>query len=97
MNTFYPPLKKEIKINQFDIKIIEMILFRYVKIAVCLHDIDNNPIEWRYYTIDNEDYTNWADDSYIINYVKQKLRQEYEKTIVTNVVSTIKQKIQENL
>ena len=97
LNIFYPPFKKEIKINQFDVKVVELNLFKNAKLAVCLHDEDNNPVDWRYYQLDNDDYSNWngSDDSYIVNYVKRKLREETEIKIAGDVVNVFKTKLKQ--
>jgi hypothetical protein len=91
LHSFYPPLKKEIKINQFEIKVVELVLFKYVRIAVCLHDSEGKPIDWRYYVLDGTDYSNYGtDDTYVVNYVKRRLREEHETFVVANAVEVFK-------
>lgn len=94
MHIFYPPLKREQKLNQFDVSIIEMVLFQYVKLAVCLFDSDGKPADWRHYTLTGDDYTAWSsDDTYIVNFVKQKLREESESTLATQVVTKMRRTV----
>ena len=89
--SFYPPLKKQILMNNFRVKVIELLLFKYVKIAVLLFDNEGNPIEQKIYILEGEDYTKWSDDdTYIIQYVKKQLRNAYEKTTAENVVVHLK-------
>jgi hypothetical protein len=75
--SFYPQLKKEIKINQFCINVIEFRLFNYVKISVGLFDTNNMLVDNRLYTLEGDDYTAWGeDDNYVVRYVKARLQQE---------------------
>lgn len=83
MNIFYPYLKKETKINKFDVFIENIDLFQSATLRVLLYADDadttiDRPIEIKRYILTGEDYSKWTDDSYITNYVKRKLRDEYE-------------------
>lgn len=76
----YPPLKKYITLNSITVEVIDLKLFKYVKVACLLYDIDNNHIDSRIYTLTEEDYLSWSnDDSYIINYCKKQLQNETNK------------------
>ena len=75
--TFYPPVKREIKINQFCINVVEIKLFSYVKISVGLFDINDQLVDNRMYEMSGDDYLEWGeDDGYIVRYVKAKLQEE---------------------
>ena len=74
--TFYPPLKKEIKINQFTINVIKIDPFVSAILQVILYDLDEKPVDSRMYQLVGQDYLDWKDDSYLVNYVKTKLQQE---------------------
>jgi hypothetical protein len=88
---FYPPLKKQITISNFKVKVIEMQLFEFVRIAVVLIDNEGNIIEQKFYRLEDEDYQNWSnDDTFIVNYVRKQLRGEYEIVTATNVVTSFK-------
>ena len=96
-HTFYPQLKKEIKINQFKIKVLELELFKHLKIVVALLDTDGNYVEQKFYTLDGDDYLQWAnDDTYVINFVKRKLREQRESDLSLKVVSQFLQKKSNN-
>jgi len=82
MHTFYPYIKKEIKINQFEIYVDKLVLFESVEIRVCLYSDDDKPMDWRYYVLSGDDYKNWSnDDGYLVKYVKLKLRKEQEQDL----------------
>jgi hypothetical protein len=93
---FYPPLKKQIIINNFKVKVIELELFKFVRVAVALFDSDGNFVEQKFYTLENEDYLNWSnDDTYICNFVKRQLKGQYENDLSLKVVSNMKALIKE--
>lgn len=94
---FYPNLKKEIKINQFKVKVVELELFKYVRIAVALLDTDGNFVEQKFFNLVDDDYAQWStDDTYVINFVKRKLREQRESDLSLKVVSAFLQKKSEN-
>lgn len=95
--SFYPPLKKEIKINQFRVKVVELELFKYVRIAVGLFDSDGNFVDQKLFNLTEQDYAQWStDDSYVINFVKKKLREQRESDLSLKVVSQFLQKKSDN-
>ena len=95
--SFYPPLKKEIKINQFRVKVVELELFKYVRIAVGLFDSDGNFVDQKFFNLVDEEYTQWSnDDTYVINFVKRKLREQRESDLSLKVVSAFLQKKSDN-
>jgi hypothetical protein len=94
---FYPNLKKEITINQFKVKVVELELFKYVRIVVALLDTDGNFVEQKFFNLVDEDYTQWSsDDTYVINFVKRKLREQRESDLSLKVVSAFLQKKGDN-
>ena len=73
-----PPVKKSLIMNQITISILELKLFEYVKVVVHLYDCDGTPRDNRFYTIDaSNGYNDWnSDDAFIVNWVKDRLREE---------------------
>lgn len=95
--SFYPPLKKEIKMNQFKVKVVELELFKYVRIAVALLDTDGNFVEQKFFNLVDDDYAQWSnDDTYVINFVKRKLREQRESDLSLKVVSAFLEKKSDN-
>ena len=72
----YPNLKKTINIVKFKFNILEIILFKSVRVAVYLFNENDLLIESRQYLFQDSEYNAWSnDDKYIINLIKQKLQQ----------------------
>lgn len=91
---FYPPIVKQIKISNFKLKVLELKLFEYVRLAIVLLDNDGVIQDQKFYTLTGDEYKSWAeDDGFIVQYVKKQLRAEYEKTTATNVVSNLKRNL----
>jgi len=77
MITFYPPINKIIKINQFQIVDVKISLFEKANFRVLLYDTDGILTDNRYFELDTEQYLQWnSDDRWLINYVKSKLQDE---------------------
>jgi hypothetical protein len=96
MHIFYPELKRETRLNQFSVSIRELVLFQRVSIVVHLYTIDGKLYENLFYTLEGDEYTAWSsDDSYIISWVKTKLRGEREIDLAKTVISKIKTKMSE--
>jgi hypothetical protein len=92
--TFYPPVKREIRINQFSIDILSMTLFDNVKIVVHLYDENGLLQDNKFYLLSGEEYKAWAsDDNYIVQYVKAKLQEERNNDTAQNVVNVMKSKV----
>ena len=71
----YPNLKRITNICKCKYQILEIILFKSVRIAVYLYNESDAVIESRQYIIEGDDYANWSsDDKYIINLLKQKIQ-----------------------
>jgi hypothetical protein len=72
----YPNIKRIINICKFKYNILEIILFKSVRIAVYLLNENDMVIESRQYLIEGSEYDAWSnDDKYIIALLKQKIQQ----------------------
>jgi hypothetical protein len=92
--TFYPPIKREIKLNKFSVSIMDLVLFEKVKIVANMYDENDKLQENKFYTIEGEDYTKWAaDDNYIVQFVKNKISEENKQATAQFVVNTMKAKV----
>jgi hypothetical protein len=61
-------------ISKIEISIIELILFKSVKVRVVLFDENRNIINSNILTLTGQDYLNWKDDdNYIVDYVKTNI------------------------
>jgi len=72
----YPPVKKYLTMNSISVFVYDIILFESVKVLCTLYDIDNNKQDTRTYYLTGDDYTNWTEDNYIVNYCKKQLQLE---------------------
>ena len=71
----YPNIKKFITICKFKYMVLEMVLFKHIKIGVYLYNENDVLIESRQFLIEGEEYNNWSnDDQYIIKLLKEKLQ-----------------------
>jgi hypothetical protein len=67
------PLVKSYTINNVQIRVMNLILYKCVNVHATLMDNDTY-VDSKMFKLENEDYTNWGnDDSYITNYVLTKL------------------------
>lgn len=72
----YPNIKRTINICKFRYNILEIKLFKSVRIAVYLFNENDLLIETKQYLIEGDEYNAWSnDDKYIINLIKQKIQQ----------------------
>lgn len=93
-HNFYPPIKKETKINQFAIISVDISLFTNARIGVELYAEDGSIADRRYYLLDGIDYSQWSsDDSYIINFVKGKLQEDRSMAIASGIVNILKNRL----
>jgi hypothetical protein len=77
--TFYPPIFKSVKLNQYKIVDVKIKLFENASFTVLLYDTDSNLCESRFYTLTNEEYLEWFnDDTWLVRWVKNKLQKESE-------------------
>ena len=61
-------------ISKIEISIIELILFKSVKVRAVLFDENKNIIDGHILTLTGQDYLNWKDDdNYIVDYVKTNI------------------------
>ena len=71
----YPNIQRILKIVKFKYTILEIILFKNVRIAVYLFNENDLLIETRQYIIEGAEYENWSnDDQYIIKLLKEKIQ-----------------------
>ena len=76
VHPIYPNIKRIINICKFKYNILEIILFKSVRIAVYLLNENDMVIESRQYIIEGSEYEAWSnDDKYIIALLKQKIQQ----------------------
>jgi hypothetical protein len=77
MITFYPPINKIIKINQFQIVDVKISLFEKANFRVLLYDTDGKLTDNKFFELNTEEYLQWnSDDRWLINYVKSRLQDE---------------------
>ena len=61
-------------VSKIEISIIELLLFKSVKVRVVLFDDNKNIINSNILTLIGQDYLNWKDDdNYIVDYVKTNI------------------------
>jgi len=71
----YPNITRSIKICQFKYQILDVQLFKSIRIAIYLYNENNILIESTQLLIEGEDYNRWAqDDTYITNLIKSKIQ-----------------------
>jgi hypothetical protein len=71
----YPNINKILKIVKFKYTILEIILFKSIRIAVYLYNENDLLIEARQYVIEGDEYNAWSnDDNYIIKLLKDKIQ-----------------------
>ena len=71
----YPNIKRIINICKFQYTILEIILFKSIRIAVYLFNENDMLIESRQYLIEGAEYEAWSqDDQYIIKLLKEKIQ-----------------------
>jgi hypothetical protein len=75
-NPVYPNIKRIVNICKFKYNILEITLFKSIRIAVYLFNENDMLIESRQYTIEGAEYEAWTnDDQYIIKLLKQKIQE----------------------
>ena len=70
------PIVKTIEVLRFSVNVINVQLFSSARIAVIIECSDNgrNYQEYRELVLTGDDYIAWADDdSYVVNYVKDRI------------------------
>lgn len=73
----FPNLKRSVTICKAVIEPCEYKLFTYLKIRVLLFDTNDSLIEVQVLTLEDSDFSQWGnDDTYVVNWVKQKLQDE---------------------
>jgi hypothetical protein len=78
----YPNIKKTVTICKAKIRILEMVMFESVRVAVYLMDDRDMVVESTQYLIQGDEYNSWSnDDKYIVNLVRQKIQQQYNTTV----------------
>ncbi len=71
----YPNINKILKIVKFKYTILEIILFKSIRIAVYLYNENDLLIEARQCVIEGDEYNAWSnDDNYIIKLLKDKIQ-----------------------
>ena len=74
----YPNINKILKIVKFKYTILEIILFKSIRIAVYLYNENDLLIEARQYVIEGDEYNACSnDDKYILTLLKQKIQEPW--------------------
>ena len=74
----YPNIKRIVNICKFKYAILEIILFKSIRIAVYLYNENDLLIEARQYVIEGDEYNAWSnDDKYILTSLKQKIQEPW--------------------
>lgn len=72
----YPNIKRTISICKCKYQVLEVVLFKFIRIAVYLFNENDLLVEGKQYIIEGQEYANWTnDDKYIINLLKQKIQE----------------------
>ena len=61
-------------INSFKILNININLFQSVYVNIGLCDINHNIVDVKTYIIEGDEYNKWNDDSYLIEWIKNKIK-----------------------
>lgn len=69
----YPNINVMSKIIRAEIHIIQLILFKSVNLAVVLYDENNRPIKSHNLFLDENEYAEWTNDKWLIDWVKTQL------------------------
>ena len=73
----YPNIKRITNICKCKYQVLEIILFKSIRVAVYLYNENDAVIESRQYIIEGSEYQAWStDDKYIINLLKQKIQEQ---------------------
>lgn len=73
----YPNIKRIMTICKCKYQVLEVVLFKFIRIAVYLYNENDLLIEGRQYIIEGEEYENWTnDDKYILTLLKQKIQND---------------------
>lgn len=78
----YPNIKKMMTICKAKIRILEIVMFESVRVAVYLMNDQDMVVDSTQYLIQGDEYKAWAnDDKYLVNLVRQKIQQQYNATV----------------
>lgn len=73
-----PPVKKIVSIRTIRVNVIELQLFRSVRVLCEMLDDDYNVFDTRYYDIEGDEYFAWSnDDKYLATLCIERLRNEF--------------------
>lgn len=73
----YPNIKRTMNIVKCKYQVLEIVLFKFIRIAVYLYNENDLLLEAKQYIIEGTQYQNWSqDDKYIINILKQKIQED---------------------
>jgi hypothetical protein len=68
-----PYVRPTVDITSIQVRVMNIVLFKSVNLNVILFS-NNNYVDSKNYLLEGTDYTNWSnDDTYIIDYVLNKL------------------------
>ena len=66
-----------VNITKLKVFIMEVQLFKSARIHVQILDEHSNLVESKMLTIDTQDYQNWVDDNYLMEWIKNKISEQY--------------------
>lgn len=72
----YPNITRTMKICKAKYQVLEIVLFKSIRIAVYLYNEHDLLIEAKQYVIEGDEYNNWIDDKYIVNLLKEKIQND---------------------
>ena len=73
----YPNLSRITKISKCKYQVLELILFKSIRVAVYLYSDTDALIESRQYIIEGSEYAAWGtDDTYVVKLLKNKIQAE---------------------
>ncbi len=78
-----PPVKRVISIRSIRVNVVELQLFRSVRVLCEMLDDNYEVFDTRYYDIEGEEYTQWGnDDKYLATVCINRLREEFTNKII---------------
>ncbi len=73
-----PPVKRVISIRSIRVNVVELQLFRSVRVLCEMLDDNYEVFDTRYYDIEGEEYIQWGnDDKYLATVCINRLREEF--------------------
>jgi hypothetical protein len=78
MNDTYdiPPMTitKVQVITKFDVRVLEIVLFKSCILGVSFYNDERKFVEYRTFRLEGQDYDNWTNDAYLIDYIIKNMK-----------------------